>query len=148
MEEHNYLCFCFHCADPFLLSSLQNEDFVLPDDEPKGILDMMNNGTVKNRLLSLMEEFHDLVYVEANELHFVRDKLIRQLKKNPTFESLVFTSFERGLKHAGLTVIASTHGGNRVKKWGLQSKKTKTLQSKPTKKKRSYLQWNDDDYQN
>jgi len=139
-EMHEKLCFCFNCVDPFLLKSLQNNNYVLPIIEDKGILEKMNNGTVKNKLLGLMDEYCDLVYVESNEIHFVRSELVNQLKRNPKFESFVLASFERGLKHAGLEVVASTHGGNRVKKWGLREETSWSTK----KKKRSRR--DDEDY--
>jgi hypothetical protein len=74
-------------------------------------------------LSNLMQHFPELCYVvrdAANqfEVHFLRDRLIKALRNQESkFPNLVFTSFERGLKHAGLEVTQSTHGQVAVKKW-------------------------------
>ncbi len=74
-------------------------------------------------LNNLMQSFPDLCYVVRDasgqfEVHFLRDRLIKMLRQQESkFPNLVFTSFERGLKHAGLEVTQSTHGQVAVKKW-------------------------------
>jgi hypothetical protein len=75
-------------------------------------------------LSSLMLQFPDLCYVVQDmltnqfEVHFLRDRLIKALRRQESkFPNLVFTSFERGLKHAGMEVTQSTHGQVAVKKW-------------------------------
>jgi len=68
----------------------------------------------------------DLVYLDrmedgAIEVHFHRDQLIKALRQEEEkFPALVFTSFERGLKHAGMEVTQSTHGQITVKKWAMK----------------------------
>merc|ERR1711991_158136 len=57
-------------------------------------------------LHNMLDAFPELVYLVRRE----EDK----------FPSLVFTSFERGLKHAGMEVTQSTHGQTQVKKWGMK----------------------------
>lgn len=74
-------------------------------------------------LSNLMQHFPELCYVVRDaagqfEVHFLRDRLIKALRQQESkFPNLVFTSFERGLKHAGLEVTQSTHGQVAVKKW-------------------------------
>jgi hypothetical protein len=78
-------------------------------------------------LTNMLTHFPELVFVVRNaangefEVHFLRDRLIKTLRLHENrFPNLVFTSFERGLKHAGMEVIQSTHGQIQVKKWGMK----------------------------
>jgi len=78
-------------------------------------------------LTNMLMHFPELVYVVRNaannefEVHFLRDRLIKTLRLHENrFPNLVFTSFERGLKHAGMEVIQSTHGQIQVRKWGMK----------------------------
>ncbi len=77
-------------------------------------------------LNNMLLHFPELVYVVRNpanefEVHFLRDRLIKTLRLHESrFPNLVFTSFERGLKHAGMEVTQSTHGQIQVKKWGMK----------------------------
>lgn len=77
-------------------------------------------------LHNMLNAFPDLVYLVRLdsgdiEVHFLRDKLIKALRsEEDKFPALVFTSFERGLKHAGMEVTQSTHGQTQVKKWGMK----------------------------
>jgi len=77
-------------------------------------------------LHNMLDAFPELVYLVRLEngdieVHFLRDKLIKALRsEEDKFPSLVFTSFERGLKHAGMEVTQSTHGQTQVKKWGMK----------------------------
>lgn len=78
-------------------------------------------------LEAMLRLFPDLVWlsrsVETGELEvlFQRDKLIKALRhEEDKFPALVFTSFERGLKHAGMEVTQSTHGQVTIKKWAMK----------------------------
>ena len=67
----------------------------------------------------LILKFPDFIYVilvqDGNfELHYHRKALLAELTAYGTFN---MTSFERGLKHAGLRVIQTTHGKVAIKKW-------------------------------
>ena len=62
-------------------------------------------------LLQLADEFPSYIYMDGNEVCMHRNALISARR------DLNFTSFERGLKHAGLCVTATTHGGASVKRW-------------------------------
>ncbi len=93
-------------------------------------------------LHELLLHFPQLVYVarseESNELelHFHRERLLQSLRiEQAKFPDLVFTSFERGLKHAGLAVIQSTHAGEKVKKWATRKDWDPKLVRKSRKRK-------------
>ena len=69
------------------------------------------------QLEDMLRYYTELMYVEVAEgarngleLCCARDTLMHKVKDDPRFPNLVFTSFERGLKHAGLYVTQSTHG--------------------------------------
>jgi hypothetical protein len=88
-------------------------------------------------LSNLLLHFPKLIYVVPSEtsneleLHFWREQLLQALfLEEAKFPGLVFTSFERGLKHAGMEVTQSTHGGRKVKKWAIR----KDWDSKPVRK--------------
>jgi hypothetical protein len=88
-------------------------------------------------LRDLLLHFPKLVYVVRSEtsnemeLHFWRKQLLQALRpEQAKFPDLVFTSFERGLKHTGMEVTQSTHGGRKVKKWAIR----KDWDSKPVRK--------------
>ena len=76
----------------------------------------------------MLKVYPDLVYLAHNtranrlEVHFVRTLLIKQLEEDQSFPGLVFTAFERGLKHAGMYVITTTHNQMAVKRWGIGDK--------------------------
>jgi hypothetical protein len=99
----------------------------------------------------MLKHFPEYVYIEYSdrgelEIHFVRDKLLKTLRnEEERFPALVFTSFERGLKHAGMEVTQSTHGQTQIKKWGMkQGFVAKPAGSTKRSKKRKEL--SDDDY--
>lgn len=88
---------------------------------------------------TMLRDFPALCFVVFNtnsdgpEVHFHRKSMIDQMGK-----SFNFTSFERGLKHAGLYVKASTHG-KVVKIWSVVD--GKKMPKKTCKRSRS----NDDE---
>jgi hypothetical protein len=68
--------------------------------------------------------FPELIYIHCTneghlELHYNRKRLYTELNVFWTFN---MTSFERGLKHAGLYVIRGTHGRVPIKIWGIKKK--------------------------
>jgi hypothetical protein len=77
-------------------------------------------------LADLLKQFPELVFVVRKadnelELHCQRESLVEALCANKDmFPHLVFASFERGLKHAGMEVTQSTHGQEKVKKWAIK----------------------------
>ena len=101
-------------------------------------------------LKAMLLAFPDLVYLERLdsgdiEILFQRDQLIKALRsEEERFPQLVFTSFERGLKHAGMEVTQSTHGQITIKRWGMK----KNYVAKPTgaKRVRKRKDTGDDDY--
>jgi len=99
----------------------------------------------------MLKNFPEYVYIEHNEegdleIHFVRDKLLKALRnEEERFPALVFTSFERGLKHAGMEVTQSTHGQTQIKKWAMK----KGFVPKPpgsSKRSKKRKELSDDDY--
>ena len=73
------------------------------------------------------------------DLCFLREELMGELKRAmeaESFPKIVFTSFERGLKHAGLEVTQSTHGHIPLKKWRLKSGARPVPKPKKTKKRK------------
>ncbi len=93
-------------------------------------------------LRALLLHFPKLVFVVRNtdnefELHFWRDSLLQALRmEEAKFPKLVFTSLERGLKHAGMEVTQSTHGGEKLKKWGIKKDAKEGSELAPTIHKR------------
>jgi len=95
-------------------------------------------------LESLFRTFPKLCYLQkcGNEvdLCFVREELMQQLKlatEQGRFPKIVFTSFERGLKHAGMEVTQSTHGHIPIKKWRVKAGFVKSPTKKIKKRKDS-----------
>lgn len=92
-----------------------------------------------NTMLSMLKKHPGLIYVvevdDSFELHMLRALLQEAVKL--TFPNITFTSFERGLKHAGLFVDKTTHGKNRsgVKVWGIRANKNRQSQSQSRIKK-------------
>merc|ERR1711964_694013 len=110
-------------------------------------------GTTPSAVLNLhnmLDAFPELVYLVRLEngdieVHFLRGKLIKALRsEEDKFPSLVFTSFERGLKHAGMEVTQSTRGQITIKRWGMK----KGWKAKPpgAKRPRKRKDNGDDDY--
>jgi len=101
-------------------------------------------------LKAMLQTFPELVYLERLpngdiEVLFERDQLIKALRQEEEkFPQLVFTSFERGLKHAGMEVTQSTHGQITIKRWGMK----KGWKAKPpgAKRPRKRKDNGDDDY--
>jgi hypothetical protein len=101
-------------------------------------------------LKAMLLAFPELVYLERldsgdTEVLFQRDQLIKTLRsEEERFPQLVFTSFERGLKHAGMEVTQSTHGQITIKRWGMK----KGFVAKPAgaKRVRKRKDTGDDDY--
>lgn len=95
----------------------------------------------------MLKYFPDLVYVDIlpsgeYEVNFYREQVIRKLKQEESkFPNIVFTSFERGLKHAGMEVTQSTHGQTPIKKWAMK----KGVQPKQLTKKTAKKRKNDGD---
>lgn len=107
----------------------------------------LERNSVSN-LINYLKRYPKLVYLENTgregkqkyELCFERAKLERVLRKK---ENVVIVSFERSLKHAGLYVTQSTHGGCAIKKWAFKENHVRVYW-KPKKRDRE----NDDlDYQ-
>ena len=80
-------------------------------------------------LRKMLKEYPEYVWIVKDyfgnfELCFRRGTFKRILEKPYKIgtEAIVIESFERGLKHAGLEVIQSTHGGSEIKKWRIKRK--------------------------
>ncbi|ARF10067.1 hypothetical protein Indivirus_11_11 [Indivirus ILV1] len=86
-----------------------------------------------NILSTLLERYYMYVWVdifdENFELCFRHKEIKNNIEINMSDDEsiklfngrLIFSSFERGLKHDGLVVIKTTHGFNIIKKWGFQT---------------------------
>ena len=80
----------------------------------------------------ILDCFPEYVWVEVKdnilELCFKQKEIKKIIESSLTdYQSdilfgyrIIFPSFERGLKHMGLTVVESTHGVNTIKKWRLK----------------------------
>lgn len=89
----------------------------------------LKKSTARTNLKMMMNKFPELVWVNSDdELCFRRDELIKALRTKAS--DLIFTSFERGLKHSGLTVIESTHGDTIVKRWAFKNEKNEKKKEK------------------
>lgn len=105
--------------------------------------------TSVKQLCIMLENFPTSVWVESIgpndtlELCFERAAIIEQLRLNQKlFETPVcMTSFERGLKHAGLEVLQTTHAGD-VKRWGFKEGFVAAKKTEKRRRKKSI----DDDY--
>jgi len=83
-------------------------------------------------LKTILNKYPDLACIKKNneqsEVHMHRDALLKKLRND--YPAIIMTSFERGLKHAGMEVLQSTHGEVVIKIWGINKSKV------PIKKKR------------
>ncbi len=125
---------------------------LLPLDEKPSLIDEFINSfrcyarplkTAIQTLEGFLRNCPDLVWLvqidDDLEVHFQRALTILFLQKNnPTFN---FTSFERGLKHAGMEVTQATHA-NPIKIWA--KKKPTTIKEEVPLRKRTRR--DDDDY--
>jgi hypothetical protein len=71
------------------------------------------------RLLTTYPSFITIEWMQESrrfEIRYLRTLLTRAMRENHLFSGVIFTSFERGLKHAGFKVIRSTHM-HQVKIW-------------------------------
>jgi len=129
--------------------TLQQLDAYQPQDEEQArlaarFIDLFRRpnkalSSAVKQLEDMLRYYTELMYVEVAEgarngleLCCARDTLMHKVKDDPRFPNLVFTSFERGLKHAGLYVTQSTHGKVPIKRWGF-----KELGKQGVKKKKS-----------
>jgi hypothetical protein len=92
--------------------------------------DLVQLGAKPNTAINLlqfwMRHYPELVTLKnGDEIHISREQLRMRLQSdNP---SIQLTSIERGLKHAGLKVIQSTHGQVSVKIWKVNRDRTKDV---------------------
>lgn len=82
------------------------------------------------KLKNMLKEYPDFIWLAENGRSFrkySRDTILlvyhRKALTNDKdcFKDAIITSWERGLKHAGLLVLASTHGDNDKKIWVIDS---------------------------
>lgn len=93
-------------------------------------------------LKKMLKEYPEYVWVEKDyfgnyELCFKRAAFKRIIGEPSKFSpsGIVIESFERGLKHAGLEVVSSTHRGIEVKRWRIK-KREKEKEREPVKIKK------------
>ena len=107
------------------------------------IFDEINSNriTARQDLEILLKKLPNLVWIERKgkdedvnqiadddnnfELYFSRNEVIKCIREKPTLftRPLIFTSFERALKHAGMYVTQTTHGTNLIKSWMFKTDK-------------------------
>ena len=122
---------------PIDQSTIQNYQQLSIDNTFIKEIDKFNGHrtTPINDLQIMLNRFPKLVrivkYDDSFELCFNRDIIKKELEITMNDlttiklfnKRIIFTSFERGLKHSGLIVVESTHGTNNIKRWKLNEKK-------------------------
>lgn len=81
------------------------------------------NGTYPSAIVTLRQmatQYPDLVIIEMPHcIRYKRERLVQLMRVDRP--DLIFTSFERALKHCGFTVVTSTHNKQMWKEWRLRS---------------------------
>jgi len=94
--------------------------------------------TALSVLESWLRSYPELVALKPGpgdelQLHVRREDLKSRMQTDRP--DVIFTSIERGLKHAGLAVVQSTHGNVAVKIWKVKQPSEEAKPSKPPRKR-------------
>lgn len=114
-------------------------------------IDGLNNTSCKATLEWLFRTFPHCVTVNRDGegkivLSMLRAQLIKEIDQHHDKRQVIFTSFERGLKHAGMEVIQTTHGEQVWKKWAFKQELNKKDKKKRQRESSAKPKHDDDDY--